>query len=136
MFWYLVARGSPLIPDCSSSSQSPGCSAAAAALSPAGPSPRRQSGSSPAARWSAPPAGSWTWSSPCGSSSAVPPCLTPPSAGHWPPPAVNQGNDHWESSESILPRETDDLLSCCRMFDSETVVGVFNQYVGGCLMLL
>lgn len=101
----LAVLGSPRSPGCSSSSQSPVCSEEAGAPSPAGPSPRLQRDSSPAAHGSGSRAGSSTWPFPCGFSGVSLPCPTRSAGGHWPLPAVNQnkGDRTGEQGVTHLP---------------------------------
>lgn len=99
---HLVAPWSPRSRGCSSSSQSPGNSAEAGAPSPAGPSRCPPPGFSPAARGSSSPAGSWTWPSRCGSSSASLPCPTRLAEGRWPLPSVNQNRGPGREKFKVL----------------------------------
>ncbi len=85
---YLAALWSPLSPGCRTVSLCLAWSEAGAALFPAVVWRSLRHGSSPAARDSCPPAGSWTSPSLCGSSSNAPPCQTQPAEGRWIPSAV------------------------------------------------
>lgn len=103
LFSHLEAPWSPRIPGCSSSSLSPGCSESGGPPSPIGPFRHRWSGSAPAAPGSSPPAGSWIWPFPCGSSVILRPCLTLLAGGHWPlPTVVQQRRQHKDECRSCL----------------------------------